>query len=87
MSDLYWTVQFRKSAKKELAEIADNTARTVVARKIAELETNAFPQGCKKINGRNNTWRIRVGNFRIIYEVVKNKLLIMVIKIGDRKRV
>lgn len=66
MFDPHWTIQFRKSAKKELADISDSNIRKAVAVRIARLEINAFPPGCRKIEGRNNTWRIRVGNYRIV---------------------
>ena len=87
MDNLQWTVRIKKSAKKELAEICDRDTKKAIAERIVELENEAFPHGCRKIEGRKDTWRLRVGNFRIIYEVAREILFIEVIKIGNRKNV
>jgi mRNA interferase RelE/StbE len=53
---------------------------------LLELEDNPRPAGCKKLTGFE-AWRIRVGNYRVIYEIENNILLITVIAIGDRKEI
>jgi mRNA interferase RelE/StbE len=53
---------------------------------LLELENNPRPAGCKKLTGFE-AWRIRVGNYRVIYEIKDNILLITVIAIGDRKEI
>jgi mRNA interferase RelE/StbE len=51
---------------------------------IRALRLNPFPPGCKKLRGRAG-YRVRVGDFRIVYRVVENELLVVVVDIGDRK--
>ena len=51
---------------------------------IQSLATNPRLPGCKKLKGRDG-FRIRKGDFRIIYDVIDNLLIVEVIAIGDRK--
>jgi len=54
---------------------------------ILELPNNPRPAGCKKLSGFQDTYRIRVGNFRILYRNEDKELIIEVIRIADRKDV
>lgn len=56
-----------------------------IGKKIDGLKHNPYPAGAVKLTGQNNIWRIRVGDYRIAYAVFKNKLVIWVVHIGDRK--
>jgi mRNA interferase RelE/StbE len=51
---------------------------------LLELEANPRPAGCKKLKGRSG-YRIRVGDYRIIYEIEDNILRVIVIDAGNRK--
>ena len=51
------------------------------------LATNPFPSGCIKLSGSDRAYRIRVGDYRIIYEFLDEILTIEVIKIGHRRDV
>ena len=66
-----------KSVQKELNRLPDDVASRVLAR-LAGLETNPRPQDVKKLKGRD-AWRIRVGDYRVIYEVHDRVLQIIVI--------
>ena len=52
---------------------------------IEKLEQDPFPHGYKKLSGQDGVYRIRVGDYRIIYELHGKILLIIVLKIGHRK--
>jgi mRNA interferase RelE/StbE len=52
-----------------------------------ELEDNPRPPGCKKLVGEENAWRIRVGNYRVLYEIKDRVLIVHVVEIGHRKDV
>lgn len=56
-----------------------------ILRKIKLLESGPEPTGTKKMSGYTNLWRLRVGNYRIVYERQKNKLYVPVI--GHRREV
>jgi len=52
-----------------------------------ELEENPRPPGCKKLLGEENAWRIRVGGYRVLYEIKDRVLIIHVVDIDHRKDV
>jgi mRNA interferase RelE/StbE len=81
-----YRVVIDKRAKKEIDKIP-----LVYAKKIAfaiyDLEDNPRPVGCKKLVGYDNTYRIRVGLYRIIYRIEDDILYVEVLKVGHRKAV
>jgi mRNA interferase RelE/StbE len=80
-----YKVFITKSVFKLLSRIPDETADKLEALMLT-LEDNARPSGCKKLKGRN-AYRIRLGNYRIIYEIHDNILTVIVINVGHRKEV
>lgn len=73
------------SAQKELARLSDSDYRRVVAA-IQGLATTPRPVGCKKLTG-SDEWRIRVGQYRVVYEIEDAALVVTVIKVGHRRDV
>ena len=78
-----FTAVLSKKAQKQLDKLSDNIAEPILEA-IALLEETPRPVGCKKLKGRNG-YRVRVGNYRIIYEVFDSKLIVDVIAVGNRK--
>lgn len=78
-----YSIDFSKKAQKQLDKLSDTIAEPILAA-IHTLADNPRPQGYKKLKGRNG-YRIRVGDYRIIYEVFDNILLVDVINLGHRK--
>ena len=74
-----------KSVQKELDRLADDVARRVLTR-LGELEINPRPADVKKLKGRN-AWRIRVGDYRVIYEIHDRVLQVIVITVGHRREI
>jgi len=74
-----------KSVQKELDRLPDEIARRILAR-LAGLETNPRPPEVKKLKGRD-AWRIRLGDYRVIYEIHDRVLQILVIAVGHRREV
>ena len=54
---------------------------------IGELATTPRPAGCRKLEGQDDLWRIRVGDHRIIYSIDDGALLILVVTLGNRRDV
>ena len=52
---------------------------------IDSLATNPRPAGCKKLKGRKNEYRVRLGNYRVIYSIEDKALIISVISLGHRR--
>ena len=53
--------------------------------KIYTLELDPRPSGCKKLRGKTGLYRLRLGDYRIIYDVQDSVLVVVVVKLGDRK--
>ena len=74
-----------KSVQKELDRLPDEIANRILAR-LSGLETNPRPADVKKLKGRG-AWRIRVGDYRVIYEIHDRVLQIIVITVGHRRKI
>lgn len=81
-----YTVTFARSARKELQAL-DRTVATRVLRRIEALAATPRPAGCKKLEGAENLWRIRVGDWRVVYSVDDSKLLVDVSAVRHRRDV
>ena len=79
-----YRVVISKSAEKELSKLPAQVISRIVP-VLQSLEKDPRPVGCKKLKGFKNLWRVRVGNYRIIYAVDDVILLVDVREIGDRK--
>ena len=80
-----YTVVLSKNAQKQLDKLSNQIANPII-NAIIELENNPRPHGFKKLKGRDG-YRIRVGNYRIIYNIIENELIIDVITLGHRKEI
>jgi mRNA interferase RelE/StbE len=83
---LIYTVSIKKGVVKAIAEL-DAQYRKRVAQVLRSLVSDPRPPGCCPLKGFPNTWRIRVGDVRIIYEVYDDHLLVHVIRLGHRRDV
>jgi mRNA interferase RelE/StbE len=75
-----------KSAEKELNSLPNSVLLKVNAA-ILQLVNDPRPTGCKKLKGFKDLFRIRVGNYRVVYSIQDKILRIEVLKIADRKDV
>jgi mRNA interferase RelE/StbE len=80
-----YEIFFRESVWKELKKIPKADLKKILSR-IEQLGTDPRPMGCEKLTG-HEFYRIRVGNYRIVYSIQDNELTIWVVKVGNRKDV
>jgi mRNA interferase RelE/StbE len=59
--------------------------RRRVVEALEELRTDPRPQGAVKLAGEDQLWRIRVGEYRVVYEIGDEELLILVLRVAHRK--
>lgn len=78
-----YTITLSKKAQKQLDDFSYNIAYPIMET-IASLEQNPRPNGCKKLKGRD-AYRVRTGNYRIIYEIFDTELIVDIITLGHRK--
>lgn len=81
-----YSVRLKKPAEKYLTRLSGKMYRSVRA-KIEQLKTDPVPGDAVPLKGYADTYRIRLGNIRIIYEVQNNELVILIIDIGPRGQV
>lgn len=78
-----YKIDFSKKAQKKLDKLSDEIANPILCA-IGNLSLDPRPNGCKKLKGRSG-YRIRIGDYRVIYEIFDGKLLIDVVDLGHRK--
>ena len=76
-------IQIRKTAQKQLDKLPDDIA-DILLDAIETLAENPRPKGYKKLKGRSG-FRIRKGDYRIIYDIYDNVLIIDIIAVGHRR--
>ncbi|MEO5913563.1 MAG: type II toxin-antitoxin system RelE/ParE family toxin [Luteolibacter sp.] len=81
-----YRVDVTKSASKDLRGIDRMWIPKILA-VIESLEVDPRPAGCKKLVGSEHTWRVRVGDYRVIYDIEDERLIILVVKIRHRRDV
>jgi mRNA interferase RelE/StbE len=86
MVDRSYTVEVERAALR-VWEKLPHDARTRVARAIATLEHTPHPVGCRQLRSRPGFWRIRVGDYRVIYTIEDTDLLVVVVELGHRRDV
>lgn len=81
-----YQIEVAPAAQRQLKKFSPKI-RHLIIKKLEDLSHNPRPIGIKKLSGIENLYRIRVGDFRIIYSIDDKILLILVVKIGDRKEI
>ena len=79
-----YTVVFARSARKELQAL-DRTVGNRILKRIEALTREPRPSGCRKLEGTDNLWRIRIGDWRVVYSVDDAKSLVEVSVIRHRR--
>jgi mRNA interferase RelE/StbE len=80
-----YEIAFKPSVLKDVRNIPERDLRRINARILA-LAGDPRPQGCVKLSGEE-FYRIRIGDYRVVYEIFDRVLLITVIKVGQRSDV
>lgn len=81
-----YKVSFSKGASKQLKKLSPELQERIQAR-IDDLTIEPRPDGVKKLKGRENGYRIRVGDYRILYDVFDIVLLVSIIRVENRSGV
>ena len=81
-----YKIEISSSAEKALKKVPKKDVIKIV-QTIQQLAISPFPEGSRKLKGEENTLTVRQGNYRILYEVLDKKLIILVLKIGHRKSI
>lgn len=80
-----YKIELKPTVKKQLKKI-NKKDQEIILDKIYLLSENPYPQYSKSLKGRDDR-SMRTGNYRVLYDVYENKLVVLVLKVGDRKDV
>jgi len=81
-----YKIIFSKQADKFFDKQPKDICNRILS-KVNKLAAEPFPVGSKKMEGGDGLYRIRVGDYRVIYKVANDELIVLVLKIGNRRNV
>ena len=81
-----YSLEIKHSAQKEL-DVLDDALFARIDRKILALAETPRPSGCKKLKGYKDQWRVRAGDWRVLYIIADAGKLITVTRIAHRREV
>lgn len=81
-----YKIKIKESALKALGKV-EKKAKARIWTAISKLAEEPRPLGCVKMAGPDDLWRIRVGEWRIIYQVRDKEMIVLVIRVGHRREV
>ena len=82
-----YKLQIKESAVKELESLGTKKDRERIVTRINALAADPRPSGSEKLEGEDNKYRVRQGNYRIVYSIDDRSRVVVITKIGDRKEV
>ena len=80
-----YTITFARSARKELERLSANIVSRIFP-KIEALAQNPRPLGCRRLRGFENLWRIRIGDYRVIYQVFDDEMVVDIVAVRHRSQ-
>ena len=81
-----YRVEVTPAARRDLAKLPQDVLRRVDAHILA-LAENPYPPGAKRLQGDEGFFRIRVGDYRVIYMVERGRLVILIVRVRHRREV
>jgi mRNA interferase RelE/StbE len=84
MPEFRYGVTLARSARKELEDL-DSALVNRVFPLIESLARNPRPRGCKKLSGGQNLWRIRLGNYRVLYHIDDSAKTVDIVAVRHRR--
>lgn len=81
-----YRVEFTTAAARQVKKLP-RPARDRILDAIEDLGEDPRPHGVKKLSGEQNAWRIRIGEYRVIYDIFDAELVVSVVRAGHRREV
>jgi mRNA interferase RelE/StbE len=82
-----YKIQIKPSASKELELIGSKKDRQRIVTRIQRLANNPRPNGCEKLEAKEDKYRLRQGRYRVVYSIDDQRRLVIIVKIGHRREV
>ncbi|MGB0062650.1 type II toxin-antitoxin system RelE family toxin [Candidatus Binatus sp.] len=81
-----YAIEFAPGAKRELGKLP-REVQLKLNKRIDSLSLDPRPRGSKKLKGGDELWRVRVGDYRVVYEVRDKVLVVLVVRVAHRREV
>ncbi|HSE58168.1 MAG TPA: type II toxin-antitoxin system RelE/ParE family toxin [Nitrospiraceae bacterium] len=81
-----YTVQLAPAAQRQLQSLP-KPLQSQITKRLLKLEVTPRPEGVKKLEGENDLYRLRVGDYRIIYTIRDRELIVLVLKVSHRREI
>lgn len=82
-----YSLSIKKSAAKEIEAVGQKKDRQRIVARIQSLAENPRPPGCEKLTGARDSYRIRIGIYRVVYSVEDLPAAVVVFRVRHRKEV
>jgi mRNA interferase RelE/StbE len=82
-----YRVLIKPSAAKEIEAVDQKKDRQRIVASILALADHPRPAGCEKLAGESDRYRIRVGRYRVVYSIADDELVVLIVRVADRKDV
>ena len=82
-----WTIEFTRAGKKDFDAIRDVRLAKRIRAAIYALADDPRPPGSRKLDGRQDEWRVRVGTWRVVYRIEDRRLVVVVVRVAPRGEV
>ena len=80
-----YTIEIKPAAQRDLKRIKNQSDLRRIARAIDALANNPRPAGATVLQGEGSIFRLRVGDYRILYTIEDRRLLVLVVRLGHRR--
>ena len=78
-----YEIEVSSTAEKQLRKLSQKD-QIIILKRIQELSREPRPNHSRKLRGQNNIYRVRAGNYRILYSIENKHLTIIILKVGRR---
>ena len=81
-----YRIEVAPLAQRQIRKLSREAQGRILLR-IGELGANPRPSGVKKLADEENLYRVRIGDYRIVYQISDRELLVLIVKVGHRREV
>jgi len=79
-----YRIEFTKAADRQFSKLPEREQKRLALR-IDELADEPRPAGCRKLEGADDLYRIRSGDYRVVYQVADRVITVTVVRVGHRR--
>jgi len=81
-----YAIEIAPAAERAIKKLSADIQKRII-KAILSLEDEPRPSGIRKLSGEDNLYRIRVGDYRIVYQIRDDVLIVIIVRVGHRREV